>query len=67
MYGLISLLLFIAGAAAQAKPASDPTKELRALDQSLLDAIAPGDVKTWDTSLAPNASMSMRTGRSSSR
>ncbi len=55
MYGLISLLLFIAGPAARGKPASDPTQELRALDQSLLDAIAPGDVKTWDAVLAPNA------------
>ena len=55
MYGLISLLLFIASPAAQATPPSDPTQELRALDQSLLNAIAPGDVKTWDAVLAPNA------------
>jgi len=55
MYGLTLLMLFIAGQAAEATPPSNPTQELRALDQSLLDAIAPGDVKTWDAVLAPNA------------
>jgi ketosteroid isomerase-like protein len=35
--------------------AADITQELRAKDQALLDAIAPGDVKLWDATLAPNA------------
>ena len=36
--------------------ASDPTVDLlRAKDQALLDAIAPGDRKIWDAALAPDA------------
>ena len=31
------------------------TRELRLRDQQLLDAIAPGDVKVWDTALAADA------------
>jgi hypothetical protein len=35
--------------------AADLVQCLRAKDQALLDAIAPGDVKTWDEALASNA------------
>jgi hypothetical protein len=36
--------------------AADPTVDLlRARDQALLDAIAPGDKKVWDEALAPDA------------
>jgi hypothetical protein len=36
--------------------AADPTVDLlRARDQALLDAIAPGDRKVWDAALAPDA------------
>lgn len=35
--------------------AMDVSQELRARDQALLDAFAPGDVKVWDQALAANA------------
>ena len=43
------------GAAASASSTAEVTRLLRARDQALLDAIAPGDVKTWDAALAPDA------------
>ena len=54
-----SVVILIAGltfvASARRTPA-DPTVELlRAKDQALLDAIAPGDRKVWDEALAPEA------------
>jgi ketosteroid isomerase-like protein len=56
---IIQLLLavFLAGAPPIpfANSAEDVTKLLRAKDQALLDAIAPGDTKTWDAALADNA------------
>jgi hypothetical protein len=45
-------LLICSVAAAAADPAVDL---LRGKDQALLDAIAPGDRKVWDTALAPDA------------
>jgi hypothetical protein len=35
--------------------AADATQELRAKDQALLDAIAPGETKIWEDALASNA------------
>jgi len=59
---MLALLLAAATAATVAAPASeDPTAPpdvaatLRAADQALLDAIAPGDRATWDRLLAPDA------------
>jgi uncharacterized membrane protein YphA (DoxX/SURF4 family)/ketosteroid isomerase-like protein len=50
--GLLLLAFFLPARAA----ASDPNLELlRAKDQALLDAIAPGDRKLWDEALAPDA------------
>ena len=37
------------------QPSSDTTALLRAKDQALLDAIAPGDRKVWETALASDA------------
>jgi hypothetical protein len=49
---LLLLLLFFSARAS----AADPTIDLlRAKDQALLDAIAPGDRKVWDDALAPEA------------
>ncbi len=45
----------LAGAMVIPAAAADVTQELRARDQALLDAIAPGDVKLWDATLAANA------------
>src|SRR6266567_4522213 len=63
---LISLLLALLLAGSQqggtsssqanvSSPLPDATKLLRAKDQALLDAIAPGDVKTWDAAMAEGA------------
>lgn len=54
---MFSLLLFAALLASpQPAPSSDQIiATLRAKDQALLDAIAPGDVKTWDTALGEGA------------
>jgi len=55
--GMISLLLAVAAqaAAAAASPAAE-TVTLRALDQALFDAVAPGDPqRLWDRTLAPDA------------
>jgi ketosteroid isomerase-like protein len=51
------LALVLALAAAAAQPAADRAlaAELRARDQALLEAIAPGDRKLWDKALAPDA------------
>lgn len=38
-----------------APPSTDLVQEFRQRDQALLDAYAPGDVKVWDTALAPDA------------
>jgi hypothetical protein len=38
-----------------ASPGDDPTELLRAKDQALLDAIAPGEQKVWDDALAADA------------
>jgi len=53
---MIPVLLFAALALQTTSAATDSTTQLlRAQDQALLDAIAPGDVKTWDRVLAPDA------------
>lgn len=53
---MIFLLLFAALAAQTSPTSSDPTTELlRARDQALLDAFAPGDGKVWDHALAADA------------
>lgn len=50
------LPLLLALLALTSPPADDPTTALlRAKDQALLDAIAPGDRKLWDAALAPDA------------
>jgi Domain of unknown function (DUF4440) len=50
---LIVAITVVAGAGPRP---GDPTLELlRAKDQALLDAIAPGDRKVWDEALAPDA------------
>jgi hypothetical protein len=52
---LISFFLAIA-VASPVRGAADPIVDLlRAKDQALLDAIAPGDRKVWDEALAPAA------------
>ena len=52
----LTLPLLLAIATANLSPSeADLTQQLRAKDQTLLDAIAPGDVKTWDDALAVNA------------
>jgi hypothetical protein len=49
---LVLVLLLLAACAG----AADPTVDLlRAKDQALLDAIAPGDRKVWDEALSPDA------------
>jgi Domain of unknown function (DUF4440) len=45
----------VAGSLALAQDTSAITQVLRAKDQALLDAIAPGDTKVWDKALASNA------------
>src|SRR4029077_11095496 len=59
---MLALLLAAASVVAAAPAASDATPgppdvavTLRAADQALLDAIAPGDRATWDRLLAPDA------------
>jgi len=54
MVGWMVHLLMAAAMASAAAPAADVTQELRARDQALLDAIAPGNVKLWDAALAAN-------------
>lgn len=49
MIGAILLSLLAAA------PANTLKDELRAKDQALLDAIAPGDTATWDKALTPDA------------
>jgi len=49
------LHLLVAAALASAAPSADVTAEFRARDQALLDAIAPGNVKLWNATLAPDA------------
>ena len=52
----IPLLMALAVVAGASAGPADPTVEvLRAKDQVLLDAIAPGDRKVWDEALAPDA------------
>lgn len=48
-------LVLAAAVAIPAAAAGDVIQELRARDQALLDAIAPGNVKLWDATLAANA------------
>jgi len=48
-------LLLLAVLAASASSADPSVALLRAKDQALLDAIAPGDRKVWDEALAPDA------------
>lgn len=50
-------LAFVLAFALQASPSSidQTTTLLRAKDQALLDAIAPGDKKVWDQALSPDA------------
>jgi ketosteroid isomerase-like protein len=53
---MIELLLAAATAvAAASSPPADDAATLRALDQALLDAIAPGDRAAWERALAPDA------------
>jgi ketosteroid isomerase-like protein len=52
---MIGLLFAAATAVAASAPAPDDAATLRALDQALLDAIAPGDRATWDRALSPDA------------
>src|SRR5271166_940049 len=51
------ILTLLAALALQASPnaVDQTTKLLRAKDQALLDAIAPGDRKVWDEALASDA------------
>jgi ketosteroid isomerase-like protein len=53
------MIAHIAALALQAAPAppalSAETQRLKALDQSLLDAFAPGDRALWDRTLTPDA------------
>lgn len=55
MAGLTLHLLLAIIIATLSPSDADLTQQLRAKDQALLDAIAPGDVKTWDDALAANA------------
>lgn len=53
---ILFLLLFIAlGLQASPNPPDKTTELLRAKDQALLDAFAPGDRKVWDHALAADA------------
>ena len=53
---MTSLVLFAAFMFAPQSTSNDQiTAALRAKDQALLDAIAPGDAKVWDAALAPDA------------
>jgi len=53
---MILVLLLFAALTLHASPnAPDQTELLRAQDQALLDAIAPGDRKVWDHALAADA------------
>lgn len=54
MLAWIICLVFAAGMP-NSSPVTDVARELRARDQALLDAFAPGDVKVWDQALAANA------------
>jgi hypothetical protein len=51
----LALLALILAVTNPPTPGDAVTQELRLRDQQLLDAIAPGDVKVWDTALAANA------------
>ena len=51
----LSLLLVFALQTPAAPTTAQITETLRARDQALLDAIAPGDKKIWDAALAPEA------------
>jgi ketosteroid isomerase-like protein len=55
MFGLILQVILTAAIAIPASQSADVTQELRARDQALLDAIAPGEVKLWDAALAGDA------------
>ncbi len=52
---MLALLLSATIAVAAPAPAADTPATLRAMDQALLDAIAPGDRATWDRALAADA------------
>jgi hypothetical protein len=53
---MFAFLGYLILSVALVNPAStDVTTEFRQRDQALLDAIAPGDVKVWDTALAADA------------
>ena len=53
---LVATIFLLPSNPGYADQASDPnTNLLRAKDQALLDAIAPGDRKVWDDVLAANA------------
>ena len=55
MSGFVVPVILAAVLAGSAFAQSDVTAELRARDQALLDAIAPGNTKLWDDALAPGA------------
>src|SRR5262245_210208 len=56
MYSLAFLLAVVAAAPVASQDSPDHIAQvLRAKDQVLLDAIAPGNVKVWDENLAPDA------------
>jgi len=50
----VRFVLVTAVMASGAVRAAEVNQELRARDQALLDAIAPGDVKVWDAAMAAN-------------
>lgn len=54
VFSCIFLLPAVSGSVQQVRIDPDPSL-LRAKDQALLDAIAPGDRKVWDDALAANA------------
>ncbi|HZQ68602.1 MAG TPA: DUF4440 domain-containing protein [Terriglobales bacterium] len=55
MFPIFAQVMLAAAIAASPSPQSDIAAELRARDQALLDAIAPGNAKLWDEALAPGA------------
>jgi len=65
---ILMLLLFTAlGLHASPNPPDQTTELLRAQDQALLDAFAPGDRKVWDRALAADAVYVDETGAIMSR
>ena len=55
MLGALMLLSLLFAVPTPEPSPNDAAANLRARDQALLDAIAPGDVKLWEATLAPEA------------